>query len=143
MSCAQHLADVVDSLGNVITLIVLNRRLMRKGGINNLLQGLAISDIVAPTIACIPPIIYYYGQKDSAKLVSFINSFIMPLATGATFCSNWIGEMIVLNAAPANRWISSCDHHLFPSDDRCQTILLPSVLFESERTKSLGNHMRI
>jgi hypothetical protein len=75
---------------------------MRKGGINNLLQGLAISDIVAPTIACMPLIIYYYGQTDSAKLMSFINSFVMPLATGATFCSNWIGEMIGLNAAPVD-----------------------------------------
>jgi hypothetical protein len=80
-------------IGNVLTLIVLNRRLMRKGGVNNLLQGLAISDIVAPTLACIPHIIYYYGPKNNGKLISFVNSFLMPLATGATFSSNWIGNI--------------------------------------------------
>ena len=79
-------------LGNILTLIVLNRRLMRKGGVNNLLQGLAISDIVAPTLACIPHIIYYYGPKTNGKLINFVNSFVMPIATGATFCSNWIGK---------------------------------------------------
>ncbi|CAF2366023.1 unnamed protein product [Rotaria sp. Silwood2] len=78
------------NIGNILTLIVLNRRLMRKGGVNNLLQGLAISDIVAPTLACIPHIIYYYGPKDKRKLLSFVNSFVLPVATGATFCSNWI-----------------------------------------------------
>ena len=129
MCLAQYL---IDALGNVITLVVLNRRLMRKGGINNLLQALAISDIVAPTIACMPPIIYYYGQRDSGKMVNFINAFIMPLATGAIFSSNWIGETILPHAAPVDPLISSCDHHLFPSDDRCQTILFSSVLFKSE-----------
>ena len=80
------------SLGNILTLIVLNRRLMRKGGVNNLLQGLAISDIVAPTLACIPHIIYYYGPRTNAKLINFVNLYVMPVATGATFCSNWIGN---------------------------------------------------
>ncbi|CAF3106888.1 unnamed protein product [Rotaria socialis] len=78
------------NIGNILTLIVLNRRLMRKGGINNLLQGLAISDIVAPTLACIPHIMYYYGPKNHNKLINFVNAFFMPVATGATFCSNWI-----------------------------------------------------
>ncbi|CAF0792714.1 unnamed protein product [Rotaria sordida] len=78
------------NIGNILTLIVLNRRLMRKGGVNNLLQGLAISDIVAPTLACIPHIIYYYGPKTNYKLINFVNSFVLPVATGATFCSNWI-----------------------------------------------------
>ncbi|CAF1074044.1 unnamed protein product [Adineta steineri] len=77
-------------IGNILTLIVLNRRLMRKGGINNLLQGLAISDIVAPTLACIPHIIYYYGPRTNDSAINFINLYVMPLATGATFCSNWI-----------------------------------------------------
>jgi hypothetical protein len=65
---------------------------MRKGGVNNLLQGLAISDIVAPTIACIPHIIYYYGPRTNDNLIHFINIYVMPIATGATFCSNWIGN---------------------------------------------------
>lgn len=78
-------------VGNLITLVVLNRRLMRKGGINNLLQGLAISDIIAPTLGCIPTIIHYYGPSNNNNLVDFVNSFVMPVATGATFCSNWIG----------------------------------------------------
>lgn len=69
---------------------------MRKGGINNLLQGLAISDIVAPTLACIPNIMYYYGPKNNDKLITFVNAFVMPVATGATFCSNWIGKYYVL-----------------------------------------------
>lgn len=81
------------SIGNILTLIVLNRRLMRKGGVNNLLQGLAISDIVAPTIACIPHIIYYYGPKNAAELMNFVVLYLMPIATGATFCSNWIGNL--------------------------------------------------
>jgi serpentine type 7TM GPCR chemoreceptor Srw len=84
------------SIGNVLTLIVLNRRLMRKGGVNNLLQGLAISDIVAPTLACIPHIIYYYGPRSNGRLISFVNSYVMPVATGATFCSNWIGNFFFL-----------------------------------------------
>jgi hypothetical protein len=71
---------------------------MRKGGVNNLLQGLAISDIVAPTLACIPHIIYYYGPKTNGKLISFVNSFVMPVATGATFCSNWIGKIDFFNS---------------------------------------------
>jgi hypothetical protein len=79
-------------LGNILTLIVLNRRLMRKGGVNNLLQGLAISDILAPTLACTPHIIYYYGPRTNANLINIINIYVMPLATGATFCSNWIGK---------------------------------------------------
>jgi len=66
---------------------------MRKGGVNNLLQGLAISDIVAPTLACIPHIIYYYGPKNNGELINFVNSYVMPIATGATFCSNWIGNI--------------------------------------------------
>lgn len=74
-------------------MIVLNRRLMRKGGVNNLLQGLAISDILAPTLACIPHIIYYYGPINRGKSISFVNSYVMPVATGATFCSNWIGKI--------------------------------------------------
>ncbi|CAF3607052.1 unnamed protein product [Rotaria socialis] len=78
------------NIGNIVTLVVLNRRLMRKGGVNNLLQGLAISDIVAPTLACIPHIIYYYGSTTNDDIISFINLYIMPIATGATFCSNWI-----------------------------------------------------
>ena len=65
---------------------------MRKGGVNNLLQGLAISDIVAPTLACIPHIIYYYGPRTNDNLINFINLYLMPIATGATFCSNWIGK---------------------------------------------------
>ena len=77
----------------MVTLIVLNHRLLQKSGINNLLQGLAISDIVAPTLASVPHIIYYYGPKNNGKLISFVNSFVMPLATGATFCSNWIGNI--------------------------------------------------
>lgn len=85
------------SSGNLLTLIVLNRRLMRKGGVNNLLQGLAVSDIVAPTIACIPHIIYYYGSKANDNLIQFINIYVMPIATGATFCSNWIGEQFLVN----------------------------------------------
>jgi hypothetical protein len=67
---------------------------MRKGGVNNLLQGLAVSDIVAPTLACIPNVIYYYGPKNNNKLISFINSYVVPIATGATFSSNWIGKLI-------------------------------------------------
>ncbi|CAF0855562.1 unnamed protein product [Rotaria sp. Silwood1] len=78
------------NIGNILTLIVLNRRLMRKGGVNNLLQGLAISDIVAPTLACIPHIIYYYGSSTNDNLINFVNLYLMPIATGATFCSNWI-----------------------------------------------------
>ncbi|CAF1546881.1 unnamed protein product [Rotaria magnacalcarata] len=78
------------NIGNIVTLVVLNRRLMRKGGVNNLLQGLAISDIVAPTLACIPHIIYYYSSTTNDDIISFINLYIMPIATGATFCSNWI-----------------------------------------------------
>ncbi len=80
------------SSGNILTLIVLNRRLMRKGGVNNLLQGLAVSDIVAPTIACIPHIIYYYGPRKNDNVIKFINIYATPIATGATFCSNWIGN---------------------------------------------------
>ncbi len=83
-------------LGNILTLIVLNRRLMRKGGVNNLLQGLAISDIVAPTVACIPHIIYYYGSIANDDLIQFVNIYVMPIATGATFCSNWIGNYFIL-----------------------------------------------
>ncbi|CAF1166992.1 unnamed protein product [Adineta ricciae] len=90
----QLILMILGNIGNILTLIVLNRRLMRKGGVNNLLQGLAISDIVAPTLACIPHIIYYYGPKNNHNLISFVNSFVMPLATGATFCSNWIVVMI-------------------------------------------------
>jgi len=67
---------------------------MRKGGVNNLLQGLAISDIVAPTLACIPNVIYYYGPQNNDKLIGFINSYVVPIATGATFSSNWIGKLI-------------------------------------------------
>ena len=86
--------NIMYSSGNILTLIVLNRRLMRKGGVNNLLQGLAISDIVAPTLACIPHIIYYYGPRHNGKLIGFVNAFVMPVATGATFCSNWIGKFL-------------------------------------------------
>ncbi|CAF1373609.1 unnamed protein product [Adineta steineri] len=86
----QVILMVLGNIGNVLTLIVLNRRLMRKGGVNNLLQGLAISDIIAPTLACIPHIIYYYGPKTNGAVGGFVNSFILPVATGATFCSNWI-----------------------------------------------------
>jgi hypothetical protein len=85
--------NAIYSLGNILTLVVLNRRLMRKGGVNNLLQGLAISDIVAPTLACVPHILYYYGPKDNGRLIRFFNSFLMPVATGATFSSNWIGKL--------------------------------------------------
>ncbi len=84
---------IICLIGNILTLIVLNHRLMRKGGINNLLQGLAISDIAAPTLACIPNILYYYGPKNYNKLISFINVYVLPIATGATFCSNWIGKI--------------------------------------------------
>jgi hypothetical protein len=66
---------------------------MRKGGVNNLLQGLAISDIVAPTLACIPHIIYYYGPPNNDILINFVNLYVMPIATGATFSSNWIGNL--------------------------------------------------
>ncbi len=87
-----YMYKIIYFLVNILTLIVLNRRLMRKGGVNNLLQGLAISDIVAPTLACIPHIIYYYGPRTNSNLINFINIYVMPLATGATFCSNWIGK---------------------------------------------------
>ncbi|UJR23721.1 hypothetical protein I4U23_026701 [Adineta vaga] len=86
----QIILTVFGDLGNILTLIVLNRRLMRKGGVNNLLQGLAISDIVAPTLACVPHLIYYYGSEENDDLINSINLYIMPIATGATFCSNWI-----------------------------------------------------
>lgn len=82
----------MDHLGNILTLIVLNHRLMRKAGVNNLLQGLAISDIVAPSLACIPHIIYYYGLRSNFNLINLANVYLMPIATGATFCSNWIGK---------------------------------------------------
>jgi hypothetical protein len=88
--------NAIVSLGNILTLIVLNHRLMRKGGVNNLLQGLAISDIVAPTIACIPHIIYYYGPKNNGRIINFVNLYLMPIATGATFCSNWIGKILFI-----------------------------------------------
>jgi hypothetical protein len=94
-SCSiEYFDDISCSIfiGNLLTLIVLNRHLMRKCGMNNLLQGLAISDMVAPTIACIPHIIYYYGPNNGGSLINIVNSFIMPIATGATFCSNWIGR---------------------------------------------------
>ena len=68
---------------------------MRKGGVNNLLQGLAISDIVAPTLACLPNVIYYYGPKNHVGLISFLNAYVLPIATGATFCSNWIGKISI------------------------------------------------
>jgi hypothetical protein len=92
--CITHidLMKAIYSSGNILTLIVLNRRLMRKGGVNNLLQGLAVSDIVAPTIACIPHIIYYYGPRKNDNVIKFINIYATPIATGATFCSNWIGN---------------------------------------------------
>ncbi|UJR25164.1 hypothetical protein I4U23_006520 [Adineta vaga] len=86
----QLILMILGNLGNILTLLVLNRRLMRKGGVNNLLQGLAISDIVAPTLACISHIIYYYGPKNNQNLIHLVNLFVMPIATGATFCSNWI-----------------------------------------------------
>ena len=70
---------------------------MRKSGLNNLLQGLAISDIVAPTLACIPHMIYYYGPENNDNLIAFVNSYVMPVATGATFCSNWIGRVLLLS----------------------------------------------
>ena len=73
-------------------MIVLNHRLMRKGGVNNLLQGLAISDIIAPTIACIPHLMYYYGPRTNYDLITSVNAYVIPLATGATFSSNWIGK---------------------------------------------------
>ena len=81
-----------NDLGNLLTLIVLNRRSMHKSGLNNLLQGLAISDLLAPTIACIPHIIYYYGPRTNNHVIDLVNVYIMPVATGATFCSNWTGE---------------------------------------------------
>ena len=65
---------------------------MRKSAINNLLQGLAFSDIVAPTIACIPHLVYYYGPRTNDSFIRLINVYLMPIATGATFCSNWIGR---------------------------------------------------
>ena len=80
-------------VGNLLTLIVLNRRLMHKSGLNNLLQGLAISDLLAPTIACIPHIIYYYGPRTNNHVIEFVNVYVMPIATGATFCSNWTGKL--------------------------------------------------
>ncbi|CAF2870921.1 unnamed protein product [Rotaria sp. Silwood2] len=86
----QIILMISGNIGNILTLVVLNRRLMRKGGVNNLLQGLAISDIVAPTLACIPHIIYYYGSSTNDNLINFVNLYLMPIATGATFCSNWI-----------------------------------------------------
>ncbi|CAF0790204.1 unnamed protein product [Rotaria sordida] len=86
----QIILMLLGNIGNILTLVVLNHRLMRRGGVNNLLQGLAISDIVAPTLACIPHIIYYYGSSTNDNLINFINLYLMPIATGATFCSNWI-----------------------------------------------------
>ncbi|CAF1532300.1 unnamed protein product [Adineta ricciae] len=86
----QIVLTVFGDIGNILTLIVLNQRLMRKGGVNNLLQGLAISDIVAPTFACIPHLFYYYGPRENDSLINFINLYVTPIATGATFCSNWI-----------------------------------------------------
>lgn len=83
------------SLGNFLTLIVLNHRLMRKCAVNNLLQGLAISDIVAPSLASIPQIIFYYGLRVNGKIIHLINVYLIPIATGATFCSNWIGKDIL------------------------------------------------
>ena len=87
------------SSGNLLTLVVLNRRQMRKSAINTLLQGLAISDIVAPTIACIPHLIYYYGRRNDHQVIHFLYVYVMPLATGATFCSNWIGNDLCLNVS--------------------------------------------
>jgi len=107
-------------LGNILTLIVLNRRLMRKGGVNNLLQGLAISDIVAPTIACIPHIIYYYGSKANDNLIHFINIYVMPIATGATFCSNWIGNYIFKYLSSKYFFLyCSCYNHCLSFNDCC------------------------
>ncbi|CAF1490741.1 unnamed protein product, partial [Didymodactylos carnosus] len=84
----QILLMILGDIGNLITLIVLNRRWMRKCGINNLLQGLAVSDIIAPTIASIPLIIYYYASNKVTN--EHVIVFVMPLATAATFASNWI-----------------------------------------------------
>lgn len=111
--------DRLFHLGNIITLIVLNHRMMRKGGINNLLQGLAISDIVAPTLACLPNVIYYYGPRNHVGLISFLNVYILPIATGATFCSNWIGKILhqfeFLHFSSSSS--SSCHNHLFSFND--------------------------
>jgi hypothetical protein len=92
---------------------------MRKGGVNNLLQGLAISDIVAPTLACIPHIIYYYGPRSNGRLIGYVNSFAMPVATGATFCSNWIGKICFLKKPILIIFYSSCNHNMLSFNDCC------------------------
>ena len=123
-----------DFSGNILTLIVLNQRLMRKGGVNNLLQGLAISDIVAPTFACIPHLFYYYGPRQNDSLINFINLYVTPIATGATFCSNWIGREFLLSQMTViiAFVLYSCDDNKFSIADCTQAALFTSLLFQSE-----------
>lgn len=110
---------------------------MRKGGVNNLLQGLAISDVIAPTIACIPHLLYYYGPRTNGEWMKIINIYVIPLATGATFSSNWIGINRYIRWSVMNKMSKlsffSCNNYYVPFNYRRQASIFTNILFKWKR----------